>query len=111
VQLRQITNATAMGAGTTHWLETEGMRWYQIMDVTTQGARTTHILEVEESVMRSGHGCECKGSKNDAQTGGGEAVRWRQITDATGKGAGTTHWLKTDWERDGVRSQMLLQSE
>jgi hypothetical protein len=59
--------------------------------------------------MRSDHGCDCKGSRDDIQTGGGEG--WGHITDATTKRAGMTYTLEVERERDGVRSWMRLQKD
>ena len=49
--------------------------------------------------MGSDHGCDCKGSRDDIQTGGGEG--WGHITDATTKGAGMTYILEVERERNG----------
>src|ERR1700719_384562 len=82
--------------------------------------------------MGSDHGCDCKGSRDDVPSGGGEGARWGQgcdckrsrddvqpgggdgwghITDATTKGAEMTYNLEAERERDGVRSWMRLQGE
>jgi len=44
----------------------------QITVVTAKGAGTTYNLEVERDGKRSDHHCECKGSRDNIQTGGGE---------------------------------------
>ena len=43
-----------------------------ITDVTTKGAETTYSLKVESGGKRSDHGCDCKRSRDDVQSGGGE---------------------------------------
>jgi len=86
----------------------------------------TYLLQVESSGNRSDHGCNCKGSRDNIQSGGGERGqedksqlrlqreqgqhtdwRWRavargQIMVVTAKGAGTTYSLEV--EREGKRS-------
>jgi hypothetical protein len=51
--------------------------------------------------MGSDHGCDCKGSREDALPGGGKGARWGQIMDAPANEAGTTHFLEVEKERDG----------
>ena len=42
------------------------------MVVTAERAGTTYGLEVESGDNRSDHGCDCKGSRDNIQSGGGE---------------------------------------
>ena len=42
------------------------------MVVTGKGAGATYGLEVESSGKRSDHSCDCKGSMDNIQSGGGE---------------------------------------
>src|SRR5207244_3015066 len=97
----------------------------QITDTNANGAGTTYPLEVEREHNGSDHGCNCRGSGDDGQAGGGEGAqrvrsrmqrkgragrraggRWRerttgQITDATAEGAGTTYGLEVERENNG----------
>ena len=45
------------------------------MVVTAEGPRMTYKLEVERGGKRSDHGCDCKGSRDNIQSGGGEGVQ------------------------------------
>jgi hypothetical protein len=71
----QITVVTAKGAGTTYSLEVERGARNQITVVTAKGAGMMYCLEVESSGNRSDHGCDCKGSRDNIQSGGGEGVQ------------------------------------
>jgi len=42
------------------------------MVATAKGAGVTYLLEVEREGKRSDHGCDCKGSRDNIQSGGGE---------------------------------------
>jgi len=42
------------------------------MVATAKGGGTTYSLEVERQGKRSDKGCNCEGSKDDIQSGGGE---------------------------------------
>jgi len=42
------------------------------MVVTVKGAEMTYRLEVEREGKRSDHGCNCKGNRDDIQSGGRE---------------------------------------
>jgi len=62
---------TVKGARTTYNLEME--RGGKRSDHScAKGAGTTYFLEVEREGKRSDHSCDCKGSRDDAHTGGGE---------------------------------------
>ena len=42
------------------------------MVATAEAAGMTYSLEVEMGGKRSDHGCDCRGSREDIQSGGGE---------------------------------------
>jgi hypothetical protein len=44
----------------------------QIMVATAKGAEMMYSLQVEREGKRSDHSCDCKGSRDDIQAGGGE---------------------------------------
>jgi hypothetical protein len=68
----QITVAMTKGARMMYFLEVERGASGQNMVVTAKGAGMTYSLEVERGGKRSDHGCDCRGTKDDIQTGGGE---------------------------------------
>ena len=75
------------------------------MVVTGKGAGATYGLEVESSGKMSDHGCDCKRSRDDVQSGGGEGGargQMTQITVVTAKGPGMTYILEV--ESSGKRS-------
>src|SRR6202021_1142487 len=76
-----ITDATK-GAEMTYNLEAErerdGVRSRMRLQ-KEQGRRT--IWRRRRSTMGSDHGCDCKGSRDDVPSGGGEGSRWGQGCD------------------------------
>ena len=96
--------------------------------MTVKGARVTYSLEMKSGGKGSDHGCDCKRSRGDIQTGGGErwqevrsllrlqreqgqhtVWRWRggargQITVVTTKEGGTTYSLEVERGGEEVRS-------
>jgi hypothetical protein len=60
--------------------------------------------------MASNYGCKSKGSKEDALAGSERGAQCSQITNATENRARRTYQLEMKREREGVRSQMQLQS-
>jgi hypothetical protein len=78
----------------------------QIMVVTAKGAGATYSLEVEKEGKRSDHGCDCRGSRDDIQPGGGEQGARGQIMIVTAEGVGTmTYSLEVEGGQE-VRSQL-----
>jgi hypothetical protein len=63
---------TVKGARTTYKLEAERGARGQITVATAKVPRMTYNLGVEREGKRSDHSCNCKGTKNDIQPGGGE---------------------------------------
>ena len=47
------------------------------MVATVKGAEMTYRLEVEQEGKRSDYGCNCNGSRDDVQSGGGE--QWQEV--------------------------------
>jgi hypothetical protein len=48
-----------------------------MMVATVKGAEMTYRLEVEQEGKRSDYGCNCKGSRDDIQSVGGEW--WQEV--------------------------------
>jgi len=63
------------------------------MVATAKGAGTTYTLEVEREGKRSDHNCNCKGVRNDIQTGSGED---KSSDHSCNKGGGMTYSLEVE---------------
>ena len=63
---------TVKGARTTYKLEMERGAGGQITVATAKVPRMTYFLEMERAGKRSDHSCNCRGSRGNIQTGGGE---------------------------------------
>ena len=62
------------------------------MVVTAKGAGMTYRLKVEREGKRSDYGCNCNGSRDDVQSGGGE--QWQEVRS----------WLRLQREQDDVHT-------